>query len=96
MKRKLVVKIPQEDSGFIQSFGHHLDLTNYHSPRTTFHAQNNSTRKAKATTSLWEMLSYLDFGTTGERVSVKAGDLQRLTISVKKVKECVLFILVVG
>ena len=39
----------------------------------------NPSRKAEATMSLWEMLCYLDFGTTGGRVSVKAGNLRRLT-----------------
>ena len=32
------IYVTKEDSGFIQSFGH-PDQTNYHPPRTTFHAQ---------------------------------------------------------
>ena len=46
--------------------------------------RTNLTKKAKATTSLWQMLCHLDFGTKRERVSLKAEDLRQLTITIKK------------
>ena len=64
----------KEDSGFIQNFGH-PDLTSYHPPRTTFHAQIPQ-EKQKQLRRCGKCFPTLIMG---RRVSVKTGNLRRLT-----------------